>query len=164
MTRLRLYLLAALLALFATDARALCTAVCTCTVSTTNVVFATINPLSLSDTDSVGGVTVNCGGVAGLLIPVTVDISKGTGASFSARTMSSGANKLSYQLYTDAGRSTVFGDGTGGTGDVNSGILLNVLGIGPVVNVPVYGRVFGGQTTTPPGAYADSIAVTVTYY
>ena len=154
---------AVLLALLCSPAHALCTVTCSCAVSTTNVVFGAINPLSVSNTDSAGGVTVTCGGVAGLLIPLTVDISKGSGASYATRTMSYGANKLSYNLYIDSGYSMVFGDATNGTVDANAVIVIAVLGT-LTWNIPIYGRVFGAQTTTVPGPYTDAIAVTLTYY
>jgi spore coat protein U-like protein len=112
----------------------------------------------------VGGVTVTCGGIAGLLIPIQVDISKGGGASYAARAMAYGANALSYNLYSDSARSMVFGNGTNGTVDASSSMVLNALGIGTPVTIPIYGRVFGGQLTSVPGSYADTISVTLTYY
>ncbi len=165
-SRLRSALAAAvavLLALLSSPASALCTVTCSCAVSTTNVVFGAVNPLSLANTDSAGGVSVTCGGVAGLLIPLQVDISKGSGTSFAARSMAYGANKLSYNLYQDSGYSMVFGDGSSGTVDASASITLTALGTA-TVNFPVYGRVFGAQFTTAPGTYADAIAVTLTYY
>ena len=154
---------AVLLMLLSSQAGAVCTITCSCTVSTTNVVFGTINPLSLGNTDTAGGVSVTCGGVAGLLIPLQVDISKGSGSSFGARSMAYGAYRLSYNLYQDSGYSMVFGDGSSGTVDASANITLAVLGTA-TVNFPVYGRVFGAQTTTVPGFYVDTIAVTLTYY
>lgn len=164
--RLRLFAWAfgALLTLWAPDARALCTLVCTCTVSTTNVLFGSFSPLSLGNTDSVGGVSVVCGGTAGLLIPLTIDISKGNGASYAARSMAYATNQLFYNLYKDSGHSMIFGDTTNGTVDASSSITLTALGVGPTVTVPIYGRVFGGQTTMVPGLYTDTIAVTLTYF
>jgi spore coat protein U-like protein len=157
-------LLVVALGLFAADASAVCTITCSCSVSTTNVVFGAVSPLSSANTDSVGGVSVTCGGVAGLFIPLTVDISKGGGSSFAARRMAYGGYTLSYNLYTDNGRSSIFGDGTNGTTDVSSSIQLSALGTGPTVSVPVYGRVFGSQTSVAPGPYSDAISVTLTYY
>ena len=155
---------AAVLGLFAADASAVCTVTCSCSVSTTNVVFGAVSPLSSANTDSVGGVSVTCGGIAGLFIPLTVDISKGGGSSFAARGMAYGGYTLSYNLYTDNGRSSVFGDGTNGTAHASSSVQLSALGTGPTVSVPVYGRVFGSQTGVVPGAYSDTITVTLTYY
>jgi spore coat protein U-like protein len=162
--RLIRWAIAAIAALLATDARALCTVTCSCAVSTTNVVFGAINPLSLSNTDSVGGVTVSCGGIAGLLIPLQVDIGKGSSGNYAARTLVSGTNTLSYNLYQDSARSMVFGNATNGTVDASSSMLLSALGIGTPVTIPIYGRVFGAQVTAVPGSYADTISVTLTYY
>ncbi len=155
--------IAVFLMLLSSQASALCTVTCSCVVSTTNVVFGTINPLSLSNTDSAGNVAVTCGGVAGLLIPLQVDISKGSGASYASRTMSYGTSKLSYNLYQDSGYSMVFGDASSGTVDSSASITIAAIGYA-TVNFPVYGRVFGAQTTMVPGPYSDTISVTLTYY
>jgi spore coat protein U-like protein len=71
--------------------------------------------------------------------------------------MTSGANLLSYNIYTSAARTTVWGDGTG------SSATIGGTGTGSAQSVTVYGRVSGGQTTVPVGSYADTVAVTVTY-
>lgn len=150
--------------LSATPAHALCTGVCSCGVSTSNLLFGNINPLQSSNTDTAGSVTVTCGGVAGLLIPVTVDLSKGSGTSFANRSMGSGANRLRYNVYADSARTQVFGDTTSSTIDGGGAILLNALGIGPTLTINLYGRVPGSQTTVVPGVYADSLTVTLTYF
>ncbi|HEX7690340.1 MAG TPA: spore coat U domain-containing protein [Burkholderiaceae bacterium] len=148
----------------AAPAQALCVGVCSCGVTTANIVFGNINPLNPSNADATGSVTVSCSGVAGLLIPVTVDLSKGGGASFASRSMSGGSGRLQYNLYADSAHTQVFGDGTASTVDGNASILLNALGQGPAANFNVYGRVFGSQTAAVPGAYSDTLAVTLTYY
>ncbi len=152
-----------LLCLAANSAHALCTLVCSCSVSTTNVAFGTINPLSAANTDSTGSVRVTCGGVAGLLIPYRVDIGTG-GGSYAARRMNSGANTLAYNVYTDTNRTQIWGNGTGGTQYVSNSILLDLLGLSPAQINWVYGRLPGSQTTALPGVYSDTIAVTLTYY
>lgn len=154
---------AVFLMLFSSQASALCTVTCSCAVSTTNVVFGAINPLSPGNTDSAGGVSVTCGGIAGLLVPLQVDIGKGGGASYASRSMAFGTSRLSYNLYQDSGRSMVFGDASSGTVDASASITIAAIGTA-TVNFPVYGRVFGGQTTMVPGPYSDTISVTLTYY
>lgn len=150
--------------LAAAPAHALCVGVCSCGVTTSNLLFGNINPLQSSNTDSTGSVTVSCGGVVGLLVPVTVDLSKGSGTSFANRSMGSGANRLRYNIYADSARTQVFGDTTNSTVDGGGFISLNALGLGPTVTVNLYGRVWGSQTTVVPGTYADSLTVTLTYY
>lgn len=160
---LRLSLLLVLLA-GAPAARALCVSpLCSCSVSTTALLFGAHNPLA-GATDSSASVRVNCGGVAGLLIPFRIDLGRGGAASYAPRRLSSGTNTLAYNLYADAGRTSVWGDGTGGSVAVDSSVLLDVLGWAPTRTFTVYGRIGAGQTATVPGSYADSISVTVTYY
>lgn len=157
--------LAALLLFIATaPAHALCTITCACAVSTTNLQFGLLNPLSSANTDSAGNVRVSCGGIAGLLIPYRVDLTKGNGPSYTGRRMSSGANTLAYNLYQDSNRQILWGDGTGNSQTLNGGILLDVLGLSPPVDHAVHGRIPGSQTTVVPGVYGDSISVTLTYY
>jgi spore coat protein U-like protein len=71
--------------------------------------------------------------------------------------MTSGANLLNYSLYTNAARTTVWGDGSGGTSTVSN------TGSGVAQNFTVYARVPLGQTSVATGAYADTVQVTVTY-
>ncbi len=147
------------------SAQALCiTGLCSCTTVTTGLSFGNYSPLAYGNTDSTASVQVSCGGVAGLLIPMQLDISPGSSGSFGNRTMKSGANSLRYNLYTDASYTTVWGDGTGGSQSVQLSLLLDLLGLSPPQTVWVYGRLPGRQLTTVPGIYADTINVTLTYY
>ncbi|MBB3047521.1 spore coat protein U-like protein [Litorivivens lipolytica] len=72
--------------------------------------------------------------------------------------MSSGANSLNYNLYTDPTYLTVWGDGNGGTATVPGAIGVLLLPIDHVV----YGRIPAGQNSAA-GNYSDTISVTVTY-
>lgn len=150
---------------WAGPAQALCiTGVCSCTLSTTNVAFGNYSPLAFGNTDTTGTVKVDCGGVAGLLIPFNIAISAGSSASFANRQMKSGTKTLAYNLYTDASYTTIWGDGTSASQIVSSGVTLDALGLAPTQTFYVYGRIPGRQTTVVPGVYADSINVTLTYY
>lgn len=158
-------LLALLPLLLADAAHALCLpAVCSCGVTTTNVAFGSYSPLAFGNTDSTGSVKVSCGGVAGLLIPFNIGISAGNSGSYASRRLKSGANLLAYNLYTDASYTTVWGDGSSASQLVNAGVTLDVLGLSPTQNFYVYGRIPGRQLTAVPGAYSDTISVTLTYY
>lgn len=126
-----------------------------CTVSTSALSFGNVDPLGGSDVDASGGITVTC--TNGTDWSAAAGIGSGSGASYAARRMSAGADLLAYNIYTDAGRTSVWGDGTGATDTIDS------TGTGAVQNVTVYGRVPSGQTSVPPGGYSDTVAVTVTY-
>ena len=126
-----------------------------CTVSSSAVAFGNVNPLSGSDVDASGGITVTC--TNGTAWVASAGLGAGAGATFASRKMTAGANLLNYSLYTDAGRTSVWGDGTGSTATFSN------TGSGLAQAVTVYGRVPSGQTTVPPGSYADTVSVTVTY-
>jgi spore coat protein U-like protein len=126
-----------------------------CTVSTSAVGFGSINPLSGSNTDATGGITVTC--TNGTPWTAAAGVGGGTGATFASRLMTAGANTLTYSLYTNSGRTTVWGDGSGTTATVGN------TGTGSSQSVTIYGRVPSGQISAPPGSYADTVTVTVTY-
>lgn len=159
-------LIAALFLLFLSQqASALCLPiVCTCNVSATPVAFGSFNPLNGTTHDATGNVAFACGGVAGLVIPYTVTLSQGHSNNYAMRRMTNGGNRLTYNLYRDSTRQTIWGNGTGGSATVAGNILLDLLGLSPPTNLPVYGRILPGQITAVPGIYADTITVTVTYY
>lgn len=137
---------------------------CTCTMSTTPMIFSAYNPLSSGNVDSSANIAVACRGVVGLLIPYTIGLSTGASGSFSERTMTSGAAKLRYNLYGDASFASVLGDGTASSYLINGNVGLDLLGLSLPFEHRIYGRIAGGQRTTVPGAYTDNIFVTVTYY
>jgi spore coat protein U-like protein len=122
-----------------------------CTVNATGLGFGTINPLIAADATSTSTLTVSCTA----LTSYSIALSAG-GGSFTQRTMRSGDNTLDYQIYSDATYLTVWGDGSGGSAVVNA----SAASAGTTSNA--YGRV-PHQPTAVPGAYADTIVVTVTY-
>ena len=126
-----------------------------CTISTTALAFGSIDTLSASAVNGTGGVAIAC--TNGSTWTATADVGAGAGATFAARRMTSGANTLAYSLFTDAGRTTVWGNGTGSTGVITS------TGTGSTQNITIYGQIPGSQTGVPAGNYADTVAVTVTY-
>lgn len=90
--------------------------------------------------------------------PYTLSLSAGSGAgaTFAARHMTSGPDALVYSLYTDSGRTTVWGDGTAGSSSVSS------TGSGVLQTFTVYGRIPSSASANI-GAYIDTITVTATY-
>ena len=66
---------------------------------------------------------------------------------------------LGYQIYSDSGHSTVWGDGTNGSSTVGG----TGTGPGAAITETMYGVVPAGQTVLT-GSYADNpVNVTVTY-
>lgn len=134
-----------------------------CSASAVPTLFGSYNPLSASANDSTGSVTVTCGiNAIAILQSYTVALSTGSSGSYAPRRLHAGASTLQYQLYRDAGRTSVWGDGSGGTAIVSGGFLLSVL-VPVSATHTVYGRLPGLQTTATAGSYTDTITVTVTY-
>jgi len=134
-----------------------------CTVAATALALGNYNPASPTPKDASGSVTVTCAAnPLALLLGYTVALSTGGSGSYAARRLSSGANTLAYQIYSNASRTTVWGNGSGGSSVVNGGLLLGLFA--PVsATYTVYGRLPAGQGAAAAGAYADVIVVTVAY-
>jgi spore coat protein U-like protein len=86
---------------------------------------------------------------------IGLDAGTGSGANVAARKMTNGANTITYSLYSDSGRTTVWGN-TVGTNTVSA------TGNGASQSYTVCGRV-PSQTTPAAATYTDTITVTVTY-
>ena len=138
-------------------------AICSCSVSTTPVAFGTYNPMSASPRDSDGSVALSCAGLVGGVVAYDISLGQGLNSTvFSPRQMSSGANRLDYDLYTSSAYSSIWGDGTGGSQKVSGTVTVLLLG-GTTTTLVVYGRIPGNQTSVRAGSYSDSVLVTVTY-
>ena len=132
-----------------------------CNVSVAPVAFGNYSTTASSPTDAVGAITVGCQATVSLFISFSIALSSGSSGNAMARYMTSGADTLSYELYTSSARTQVWGDGGNGTGQINSGYLLQAL-VTLAQNYPVYGRIFARQRSVP-GSYTDSILITITY-
>lgn len=134
----------------------------TCTATSTGVAFGGYSTTLLSPTDGSGSVSVRCTALLALTVSYTVDLAAGSSGSFSPRTMRQGASALGYNLYTSAARTTVWGNGTGGTGRISAtGILVTPL-TPHNATYTVFGRIPARQNI-PIGPYIDTIMATVTY-
>lgn len=140
-----------------------CTGIdCSCSVNASSVTFSGYNPISGSAATATGNVAVTCTAfVATLLVSYNIALDKGIYGTFSARMMKYSSTLLQYNLYTSVGQTTVWGDGTAGTGTVSDSYLLGIL-LPVTRNYSVYGNVPASQNVTP-GTYQDTITVTVTY-
>lgn len=136
----------------------------TCTVSATAISFGTYIPSNASPTDITGSVTVTCSSTTNQTVSYQIALNPGvnSGSSFSNRRMTNGATFLSYQLYTNSTRTTVWGDGTGGTSTVAGGFRCNRC-TNTKRNYTDYGRLPGLQWSAAPGLYSDTITTTVTF-
>lgn len=126
-----------------------------CTVSATNLAFGTY--LASSATPLTGTSTVNVYCTSGTPYTLALNVGSG-GGTFAARDMASGANLMTYNLYTSAAHTDIWGDGTASTSMV-AGTGAGVLTSSPNT---VYGNIPISQDL-PPGTYTSTITVTVNY-
>lgn len=125
-----------------------------CAIVANDLSFGTVNTLAAA-IDASSTVVVTCSGIG----PLSVAFNAGTGAgsSLAQRKLAFGADTIDYNLYTTAARTTVLGDGTGGTA------ALIGTSTGAADTYDVYGRVAGGQGPKPLGTYTSDVIATVTF-
>ena len=130
------------------------TAMAACTISTTPVSFGTYNVFSSTPLDSTGSVTFNCDNRAN----ITITLNNGGATTFNPRRMLKGSEALNYNLYRDAARTSIWGDGTGGTqvySDPRTPRNQNV-------TLTVYGRIPAGQDVSV-GTYTNTVTATINF-
>lgn len=139
------------------------TSTATFTVQVTIVATCTINSASTLNFGSQGVLTANVDQTSTMQVQcanttpynIGLDAGTGSGATVAVRKMTSGGATVNYSLYSDSGRTTVWGN-TVGTDTVAA--TAN----GASQSYTVYGRVTA-QTTPAPATYSDTVTVTVTY-
>ncbi len=126
-----------------------------CTVSTTGIAFGSYNPIDTIPIDSQGIITIYC--TTNEKTTTSISVSQNSGG-FNPRKMknAAGSDLLNYNLYTDAARTIIWGDGTGGTKTVSARVNRTT------VNLTIYGRIPAGQDVSV-GQYTDSLVITVNY-
>lgn len=132
---------------------------CSCSVATNNLAFGSYTPTASSPRDANATVTVTCTSVLEIFGSADIAISAGTSTNQTSRQMANGTRRLNYNVYRDAARTQVWGNGSGGTGTVTvplNGIILFSS------SATAYGRIPAGQWVGA-GSYSDSLIVTVTY-
>ena len=125
-----------------------------CTVTTTSVNFGSYNVFDTTPTDSTGSVTLNCNGGAQ---NVQVEISRGGAPSFSSRFMNRGFELLFYNLYQNAARTIIWGDGAGAAPYFVGNPPNNT-----DVRLTIYARIPAAQDVSA-GTYNDNVTVTVQF-
>lgn len=132
---------------------------CFCSVSLTTIAFGPYNTQAASPTDTVGTIRVSCTSPDPASSTFSIALSPGNSGNANARAMLSGSHPLYYNLYSNAARTIVWGDDSGGGESVASGFPVPSRAS---ISFSVYGRIPALQNAWV-GTYHDSITVTVTY-
>lgn len=130
-----------------------------CTIGNPGAIaFGVYDPLvtnAAANLDSAGSVDVAC------TVGTAPSLEIGNGGNFDAvdgRRMSSGGGFLRYELYRNAGRTLRFGV----TADSQQ-LAIAAFPSTAAQSIPIYGRIFAGQTAAPVGAYSDTVLATVQF-
>jgi spore coat protein U-like protein len=125
-----------------------------CTVVAVPLAFGTYDQTSASPNDASTSVTVLC--TIGTPYTVGLDAGGGTGATVATRKLTgSVSGTLNYTLYSNSGRTTVWGN------TVGTNTVAGTYSVGQPAYT-VYGRIAAGQAQ-PAGIYSDTVTVTITY-
>lgn len=130
-----------------------------CTITTETLDFGSYDPVYAHRSTSLTG-TGSVKVICTLGAPVTIGLGQGSNADDGstdgspARRMTNGSAFLSYDLFSDAGLVSPWGNTT--EADVES------TGTGDEVTLTVYGEIPAGQNV-PTGNYTDTVVATVTF-
>jgi spore coat protein U-like protein len=126
-----------------------------CLVTANLLNFGTYSPTAATALTGTTTINVNC--TSGSPYTAALNVGSGGGA-FTGRTLLSGSNTLTFNLYRDNAYSQVWGDGSGSTFTVagtGSGLLT-------ANTITVYGSIPISQDK-PVGTYSSLITVTISY-
>lgn len=127
--------------------------------SITNAVgpaFGGYDTLSAAPLDSTGYVSFRCEQV-GPFDTIVIELNRGRGNSFSPRQMMWRGERLAYNLYLDAARTLIWGDGSRGTSRYQARPLE-----GRTESIPIHARIPPRQPVRP-GPYSDHVVLTIQY-
>ena len=127
-----------------------------CSLGGAAIAFGAYDPTILTPLDTAGTLIYRC---AQKDHNIMITLSQGAGTSFATRRMVNGTDQLFYNLYRDAARTVIWGDGTGGT---QAFIPRNPQGNNQDLTVPIFGRIPALQNVSV-GNYADTITATLTF-
>ena len=131
-----------------------------CVIETRPLSFGAYDPLASTAVAGLGSVIYTCGvqlhGDKGVK-NIRINMSRGISNSYD-RSMSSGLDRLRYNVYLDASHRTIWGDGSNGTDYYFDPHPPNKT---PVM-VPAYGTIFAQQDVQA-GTYTDVLQVTILF-
>jgi spore coat protein U-like protein len=124
----------------------------TCTVSASGLVFGAYDVFGVAPVDSTATVTYGCTGGGKQSIAISLVPARTGGVP----ALSKGTERLYYNLFQNAARTVVWGDGTGG-----SQVYLAERSKDPV-SVPIFGRIPPGQDVSV-GTYLGTVTVEINF-
>lgn len=134
---------------------------CACSAGpNTAVAFGNYNPISATPVTATGVVSVTCSALVIFTASYVISMNAGNSGTLPNRYMLLSGVHLNYNLYTTAADTTVWGNGTVGTGTVSDS--YTAIGLSETRTYNVFGLLPALQTVGV-GTYTDTVTVTVTY-
>jgi spore coat protein U-like protein len=134
-----------------------------CSITSPTLNFGSYDPLLATNDDSTAVVQVSCTRtiLPSEVVNYTLTSSIGNGPGYAARRMVSGVEILNYNVYRNAARTQVWGNGTGGSFVITGSFNLNNA-TPRNRNHTLYGRIPPLQNAAA-GANSDTLVVTLTF-
>ena len=132
------------------------TVLMSCNISAGALTFASYDPTLDADSNAFATIDSTCTSGGAAVITMGQGLGGHTDSSDISpiRQMTAGSEKLDYEVYSDSGRSTQWGN-TSATG-------VSVTGTGSTQSLTAYGTITGLQQVSAV-SFTDSVTVTVTY-
>jgi spore coat protein U-like protein len=129
----------------------------TCAISAGSMAFGAYDPVAATQVDGSATVSVNCtkGAAAKITLGQGQNAGGGSTDAIPARRMTDGSSFLTYALFSDASRTTVWAN------TAATGVTYNAASSAQQ-QITVYGRITASQDI-PAGSYTDSVVATITF-
>src|ERR1700749_718652 len=126
-----------------------------CAVAATNLAFGSYNASSSTPNDATSTITVTC--TPGSTYSIALNAGTTSGGTEASHLMTDGnSHTLTYNMYSDSGHATKWGDGTLST------TVVSGTADGTHQPFTLWGEVGIGQFV-PSGSYSDTVTATVSY-
>lgn len=113
--------------------------------------------MQLTSSLGAGSIVLQC--TPGTALSIALDSGSYSSDVSAGRFLGKGSERLRYQIYQDAGNTTVWGDS--GNGGMRMDISFPLSG--GVQSYPLYARLFGVSPLPSAGIYSDTVTVTINY-
>lgn len=135
-----------------------------CTLTLSGMTFGAYDVLTPTALDTTSAINVACTRTVfpNERVNYTLTASVGNGTSYANRSMAQAAERLNYNLYRNAARSQIWGNGTGGSRTITGTHNLSNAFPNRNRNHIVYGRIPALQNVAA-GNYLDTLAITLTF-
>lgn len=126
-----------------------------CTVTASPMAFGTLTTLGSANIDTSAAITLACTPDAAYDVSLDLGVNAGVGSQRQLVNGADNTQRIDYDVYSDAARTTAWSSGAGAT-------VAGTAAAG-VASLTAYGRIPSTASAVTSGTYSDSVTVTVTF-